>query len=471
MPAAFRLFRFAAYLAFRLGEGVIRILPLDWAFVVGGIGGELAYRILRRRRAVALRNLRLAFAREMTAARLRAINRLHFQLLGANLLAGLKAATLPHHKIWERVTASNIPSDRADAGCIALISHTGNWELYSHLGEQFPQYRFGTVYQPVANEFVDDYLRKARTRSGITLFDRRTQLLSCVRFLREGGVVGVLADQGAGYAGLWTPLFGRLTSSSTLAARLALRTGAPIVPIAIRTCGRARWELTVSDPIRCRDDETELLTAKINSVLEQQIRRSPADWLWAHNRWKPLRPHFLFSRDQRRVFFPPDFDRSALDPFRILIVAPGSPGELHALSPALRAIKDGRPDTSLTMLSLDQSNAPGEQIGAIDSVLPWRRNGSPFSLAAKIRGFAPFDVAIFFAANWRAALGVWLSGIPLRVGFARGLNSWLCNQHPAEPTGELDAIDLNLQIARSVGANINPWVVQRRSQAAEDRII
>jgi lauroyl/myristoyl acyltransferase len=454
MRAAFRVFHFGSYLGFRLCEGLIRLVSLDCAFVVGRAGGELAYRILRKRRALALGNLRLAFGVEMSEARLRALNREHFQLLGANLLAGLKASTLPHEKIWERVTA-NVPDERSQSGWIALISHIGNWELYSHLGEKFPEYRFGALYQGLANPFVDRYLRAARTSSGITLFDRRNELLSCVRFLREGGVVGVLVDQGAGYAGLWTPLFGRLTSSSTLAARLSLRTGLPVVPIAINTCGRARWKMTISEPVYPKADNAELLTAQINRLLEEQIRRSPADWLWAHNRWKPLRPHFLFARDQRRAFFPPDFDRSTLDPFRILIVSPASAEQAAATFPAVRAIKQGRPDTWLTVLTAAALAEVWKDNRAIDCVLEWHREESVFSLASKIRRAARFDVAIFFATRWKTSLAIWSADIPLRVGRRAGAKSWLYNQRPAEPNQPLDSVRMNLHIAQSVGANIN----------------
>jgi lauroyl/myristoyl acyltransferase len=454
MSGAFRVFHFASYIAFRLGEALIRLLSLDCAFVLGRAGGELAHRILRDRRAVALANLRLAFGREMSEAQLRALNREHFQLLGANLLAGLKASTLPHEKIWERVTA-NVPDERGQTGWIALISHIGNWELYGHLGEKFPEYRFGALYQPLANPFIDRYLQAARTRSGIALFDRRKELLSCVRFLREGGVVGVLVDQGAGYAGLWTPLFGRLTSSSTLAARLSVRTRLPIVPFAITTSGRARWQMTVSDPIYSNGDEAEVLTAKLNRVLEEQIRRSPADWLWAHNRWKPLRPHFLFARDQRRVFLPANFDRSTLDPFRILIVSPISAAEAVATFPAVHAIKQGRPDNSITVLALDALANVWKNNSTVDRVLAWKKGESVFSLAARIRTLSRFDVSIFFATSWKMSLAIWLAGIPLRVGRRSGINSWLCNQHPIEPDSPFDCVRMNLHIAQSVGADIN----------------
>jgi lauroyl/myristoyl acyltransferase len=398
--------------------------------------------------------LRLVFGNEMSESHLRALNRRHFQLLGANLLAGLKAATLSHEKIWARVTA-NVPDERGKSGWLAFIGHTGNWELYSHLGKKFPEYRFGTVYQPLANPFVERYLRTVRTKSGIALFDRREQLLSCVRFLCEGGVVGVLADQGAGYAGLWTPLFGRLTSSSTLAARLSVRTHLPIIPIAITTSGRARWQMTISDPIYPNGDDADVLTAKLNSVLEEQIRRSPADWLWAHNRWKPLRPHFLFARDQRRVFFPSNFDRSKLDPFRILIVSPAAAAEAVATFPAVRAIKQGRPDNSITVLGLDALASVWKNNPAIDRVLEWNRGESVFSLVAKIRRLPRFDVSIFFATNWKISLAIWLAGIPLRVGRRSGINSWLCNQHPLEPDQPFDCVRMNLHIAQSVGADIN----------------
>jgi heptosyltransferase-2 len=453
-PAAFRFFHFVSYLGFRLGEALIRLLPIESAFVIGEAGGELAYRILRRRRALALRNLQLAFGQEMSEAELRALNRRHFQLLGANLLAGLKAATLPNERIWQRVTA-NVPENRGRSGWVALISHTGNWELYSQLGQKYPEYRYGSVYQPLANPLIDRYVRNARKKSGITLFDRRSQLLSCVRFLREGGVVGVLSDQGAGYAGLWTPLFGRLTSSSTLAARLALRSGLPVVPISIATRGRARWNLTIAEPLYPASDDAELLTAEINRLLEQQIRRSPADWLWAHNRWKPLRPHFLFAREQRPVFFPPGFDRSRLDPFRILVIAPNSAAEAAATFPAVRAITEGRPDNSLTVLTPSTFVEVWRDNPAVDQVLEWRPEESVGSIVARIRAAAPFDVAMFFANDWKISLAVWRARIPLRVGRRCGANAWLCNQHPVESESMVDPVRMNLHIAHSVGADIS----------------
>src|SRR5437870_10420358 len=450
---ALRSWYYCSYVALRLCEGLIRLLPLDGAFVIGEIGGELVYRSLWKRRAMALANLRAALGAEMSAEQLRALNRKHFQLLGANFLAGLKASTMPSEKIWERVTA-NVPEERPRIGWLALISHLSCWELFSHLGERIPEYRFGAVYRRLYNPYLDRRLRKMRAKSGTTLFDRHNDLLKCVRFLREGGVVGMLIDQGAGRAGLWTPLFGRLASSSTLAATLSIHTGAPVVPIAIETCGRARWKIIVSDPVFPPEDP-ELFTARINRLLEEMIRHSPADWLWAHNRWKPNRPALLFTRDQRRrVFLPPDFDRTKLVPFRILIVSPNTREAATATLAGVRAIQRGRPDAWLAVLTPSEFTEIWRDTSEINRIIEFGSE-SVFALASKIRRAAEFDAAIFFSPTWKTALAVWRAGIPIRVARRCGVMSFLFNLYPQRPKDISDPIRLNLRLAKSIGANID----------------
>jgi heptosyltransferase II len=453
MKLALRFWHYCSYLALRFCEGLIKLLPLDGAFVIGELGGELMYRCLRKRRAMALANLRQVFGAKMSETQLHALNRKHFQLLGANLLAGLKASTMSSEKIWERVTA-NLPEERPRIGWLALIGHLSCWELLSHLGERIPEYRFGAVYRRLYNPHLDRHLRETRAKSGTTLFDRYEDLLKCVRFLKDGGAVGMLIDQRAGRAGLWTPLFGRLASSSTLAATLSIRTRAPVVPIAIETCGRARWKMIISDPVFPPDDGSpDLFTATINRLLEEMIKRSPADWLWAHDRWKPNRPGLLFTRD-RRVFLPPDFDRTKLVPFRILIVSPTTREAAAATLPAVHAIQQGRPDTWLAALT------PGDFAEIWRDTPPINRtiefgSESVFALASEIRRTAKFDAAIFFSPAWKTALAVWWAGVPIRVARHCGLMSFLFNLHPQRPKDISDPIRLNLRLAKSIGANID----------------
>jgi hypothetical protein len=81
-------------------------------------------------------------------------------------------------------------------------------------------------------------------------------------------------------------------------------------------------------------------------------------------------------------------------------------------------------------------------------------NESASTLARKIRQSGPFDVGIFLNESARLSFAIFRARVPLRVGFARGWNSLLCNQHPS-PLPMTDIGIVSLHIARSIGANVN----------------
>ena len=213
--------------------------------------------------------------------------------------------------------------------------------------------------------------------------------------------------------------------------------------------------MIISDPVFPPEDDTELFTARINRLLEEMIRRSPADWLWAHNRWKPNRPAILFTRDQRRrVFLPPDLDRTKLVPFRILIVSPNTREAATATFAAMRAIQRGRPDAWLAALTPGDFAEIWRDTSEINQTIEFDSE-SAVTLASKIRRTTEFDAAILFSPTWKTALAVWRAGIPIRVARRCGLMSILFNLHPQRPKDISDPIRLNLRLAKSIGANID----------------
>src|SRR3954464_11667519 len=113
----------------------------------------------------------------------------------------------------------------------------------------------------------------------MSLFERKEGFQEAIKMLREGGTVGVLVDQHAGDAGVWVPFFGRLASTSSLAAMLALRTGAAAMTITAHTIGPARWRISIGAPIESAQRRDPLaLTAEINGAVERLIRLKPEDW-------------------------------------------------------------------------------------------------------------------------------------------------------------------------------------------------
>ena len=315
---------YLAYCLYRAFAELIALLPLRVGFGLGRFAGIFAYYLAGPYRKLVQRNLRIAFEGEKSPAELRRLAREHFGTLGANLFSSFKLATMSTGQIAEHVAIENMELlhelAKPGKGVVLVLSHLGNWELLAQLVPHGPPgRRVGTVYQPLGNKYLDKHVKDARARFGLVPFDRRKGFQEPISFLRRGGVAGVLVDQHAGDGGMWTPFFGRLASTSPLAATMALRTGAPTVAVAVYTTGHAKWKLAITGPLAPETRDPDQLTAEINVAVEKEIRVSPQDWFWMHDRWKTPDPDFLLVNYKRGVTLPEGFRPEQLKPFRILI--------------------------------------------------------------------------------------------------------------------------------------------------------
>ncbi|MGC3989393.1 MAG: lipopolysaccharide heptosyltransferase II [Chthoniobacteraceae bacterium] len=422
---------YAVYLLFRLAMAIFAILPVALIFRVGQFGGWVAWMLARPYRALAQANMRIAFGGEKTDAEIKQLARAHFMNLGANLLCAPKLNSMTYEQMRLCVEVENSDAFQAaiskGKGVVGVVNHIGNWELYVRMPELVKGDKFSTIYQKLGNKYIDAHVRKTRSRYSVEPFERKEGFSGPTKFLREGGVLGVLVDQHAGDAGVWTPLFGRLASTSPLAATLALRTGAALFPIAVYTTGVGRWKMVFDQVLDPAGAGVEQMTARINQVLERQIRVSPPDWFWVHNRWKTPRPKFLLSSYKRGIEWPDGFDPATQRPFRILIRSTNWLGDAVMSVPAVRAIKRGRPDARVTMLVPEKLADFWAHVAEVDEVITIAKKESPFAVAKKLRAHF-FDVAVLFPNSLRTGLEVFLAGIPRRVGYAGHQRVWLLNQ-------------------------------------------
>jgi lipopolysaccharide heptosyltransferase II len=297
-------------------------------------------------------------------------------------------------------------------------------------------------------------VRRTRSQTGLELFGRQDGFEPVIDLLRSGGGVGVLSDQHAGDHGLWTPFFGRLASSSPLPALLAKRTRAAVLAAAVYTTGPAQWRLVFTERFDWNGASVAELTSRINETIEQQIRFAPEDWFWVHNRWKTPEPNFLLARYKRGVYLPPGISAPDLKPFRILIRSSNWLGDAVMSVPAVRAIKEGRPDAHVTIAAPAKVAAIWTRVPEVDAILPLP-NASLFSAVRSIRRQRFFDVAILFPNSLRVALECWLSGIPGRVGYRGHSRTLLMNQivrEPRKPRPQEHHSLRFLRIARECGA-------------------
>ena len=135
--------------------------------------------------------------------------------------------------------------------------------------------------------------------------------------------------------------------------------------------------------------------------------------------------------------------------------------------PAVRAIKNGRPDAQVTISAPERIAPMWKLVPEVDAIIPLP-NGSLVPAVQLLRGGSPFDVAILFPNSLRVALESWLSGIARRVGYRGHWRKWLLNQALPEPRKpgppEHHALRV-LRIAHECGAETEQSLNKKASNA------
>jgi len=431
-----RLFKRSAwaleYAAYRSIEAILRLLPVAAACGLGSLLGRLAWYLLPRRRALVLRNLRIAFGRESSLDDLRVLAARVFRRTGSNLIAAVKTATLRPEQVRKTVEIDGLELlEQALAGkrgVIFLLPHQGNWELLAQLGPVLvPGIPSAAMYRPLSNPRIDALVRRRRQRLGTTLISNRDGPLAAISHLREGGGLGLLADQQAGYHGSPAVFFTRLASLTPLPLILARRTGAPIVPLAMRQDRPGKWHIRLFPALQI-DDFSD--TTPLARAYERIIRWAPVDYFWLQDPWK------VSNRAPLRLARAPG--KRATPPL------PGSFPVLLHLPPRLAglpaALLEARPDLAPTLLV-----ALGDPAPAGVRVLRYDRSWSAARLAAELRAHeddlpVAFEAALLLTGERCVGLAAARAGLRCRIG-TPGL----------EPTGLARCLPADLPVENLLG--------------------
>ena len=272
---------------------VARLLPWRAVRALGSVLGLLFYAFDRRHRRIALQNLAAAFPRKPEAER-KAIVRKVFGHFGRLLFELLKFSGLSREGVLARVEiegGERIREAHAQGrGALLFTGHFGFWEInaIAHAATFAP---IGVLARPLDNRRLHALLERMRGCQGNYVIYRRGALRRVLKALSANDGVAILIDQHIQAPDAVTVNFFDRPASTTLALGvLALRTGAPVIPVFALPNGVGRYRLVYEHAVDPpADDSPEAIrdfTQRCTDVLEMYVRRHPELWLWMHRRWR-----------------------------------------------------------------------------------------------------------------------------------------------------------------------------------------
>ena len=273
-------------------------LPAPVALAVGRRLGDLTALALPRRRRIALANVAQAFP-ELSVAERRRVARHGWQHLGMTVIELARLLARPLEATLSEMTLDGLEhlqlAMAEQRGALMLSAHLGNWE-YLSASARLTGYPLSIVVRPLDSPALDAVAAGMRLKTGAELIDKRGALRPVLEALRRQRLVGVLLDQNAARReSVFVPFFGHVASTSRSLALLSIRTGAPIVPIFTAREAPGRHRVVIEPPLprpTVNDPEQAIveMTARCNQIIEAAIRKTPEQWLWAHDRWRTRPP-------------------------------------------------------------------------------------------------------------------------------------------------------------------------------------
>ena len=180
-------------------------------------------------------------------------------------------------------------------GVIFFGPHCGSFELGPQaLAELFGP-RFGpitAIYRPARKAWLARLEVLARNTPQLTVVPASLRGIRLMhRTLKANQSVALLTDQvpPAGL-GLWAPFFGKPAYTMTLAARLAMQSGAVLLPVSCERLPRGEgYILKVWPPVDGLKTDVLSVVTLINEAIETMVLSQPGQYLWGYPRYKAPR--------------------------------------------------------------------------------------------------------------------------------------------------------------------------------------
>ncbi|HEB91973.1 MAG TPA: LpxL/LpxP family Kdo(2)-lipid IV(A) lauroyl/palmitoleoyl acyltransferase [Gammaproteobacteria bacterium] len=293
-PPDFQPSRFLAprYWGTWTGLGLLRLLtllPYRWQVRIGASLGGLLYRLAKRRRHIAETNIARCFP-ELDATAQRTLVKQTFRTAGIAIPETALAWWGKDADLAPRVEIEGMEylqkALKQDKGVLLLGAHFTSIEISGRLMSLFhPCY---AMYRRHDNPLFEAIIKQSRETHLEGLIERR-DMRKMIRTLRAKKVVWYAPDQDFGRrSSVFASFFGIQTASLVMTSKLAKVSGAPVLPFfSQHTEGNKGYRLIIRPPLEDFPSGDDVADAtRINTIIEEQVRKAPEQYLWLHRRFK-----------------------------------------------------------------------------------------------------------------------------------------------------------------------------------------
>ena len=183
----------------------------------------------------------------------------------------------------------------AGRGVIFFGPHCGSFELGPQALAELYGPRFGpltAIYRPARKAWLASLESFARNTPQLSVVPANLRGIRVMhKALKANQAVALLTDQvPPDGLGLWAPFFGKPAYTMTLAARLALQSGAVLLPVSCERLPRGEgYRLKIWPPVALLTGNVLAAVTLINQAIEMIVLSQPGQYLWGYARYKTPR--------------------------------------------------------------------------------------------------------------------------------------------------------------------------------------
>ena len=170
---------------------------------------------------------------------------------------------------------------------IFVSGHFNNFELMAMSIEKLG-IDLAAIYRPLNNIFLNPimedirkkYICKKQIPKGISGTKKILQ------YFKNGTSIALMIDQRV-TEGIMSELFDKKALTTTIPGQFVKKFNAKIVPVYIERLHKDNFKIKFYQPINFENNSSiEIITRKLNKILEEMINKNPDQWIWTHDRWK-----------------------------------------------------------------------------------------------------------------------------------------------------------------------------------------